>query len=303
MFFFANFEYLRQRETQSQIKVVPNALARQGIIPLAANAAPAPGCIVAAIPGHQNCGIGTPNEANFLRVKPYLDLFPLGPNQPGSVPAVKEIAGYESASFGDPQDQGNGTAQILINAESPGTEYFTVGRFDWNVSTKDSFFALQHATAERPSRLRQHGLLPCAGARRAGQLEAESVRRAKSVEPEHVLAEEYEHHRIRAAATTARSVQRLQPPELREPGPWMDAGRQYVGGDGHDRHAQRHGRPARWHRRDDEADPAWREADLLGPEFTCIAKRRSLNTTHRGTETPRYKANLNSSVPQCLGVS
>jgi len=27
------------------------------------------------------------NQANFLRVKPYLDLYPLGPNQPGNVPA------------------------------------------------------------------------------------------------------------------------------------------------------------------------------------------------------------------------
>ena len=141
MFFFANIEYLKQKETQSQIRVVPNSLAREGIIPLAAGTAPAPGCVVASLPGYQNCGRGTPNEANFLRVKPYLDLFPLGPNQPGNVPAAKEIAGYESASFGDPVDQGNGTAQILINAESPGTEYFTVGRFDWNVSSKDNLFA------------------------------------------------------------------------------------------------------------------------------------------------------------------
>ena len=86
-----------------------------------------PGCVVAAIPGHQNCGMGTPNEANFLRVKPYLDLFPLGPNQPGNVPAIGETAGYESASFGDPRDQGNGTAQILVNATSPGTGIFHGG--------------------------------------------------------------------------------------------------------------------------------------------------------------------------------
>jgi hypothetical protein len=141
MFFFANFEYLKQKETQSQVRVVPNGLAREGVIPLAAGAAPAPGCIAAAVPGHQSCGLGTPNEANFRRVKPYLDLFPLGPTQPGNVPAAKEIAGYESASFGDPIDQGNGTAQILINAESPGTEYYTVGRFDWNMSNSDSMFA------------------------------------------------------------------------------------------------------------------------------------------------------------------
>jgi hypothetical protein len=141
MFFFANFEYLRQKETQSIVRVVPNALARDGVIPLPANGIPAPGCVVATIAGHQNCGMGTPNQVNFLRVKPYLDLFPLGPNQPGSVPAAKEIAGYESASFGEPVDQGNGTAQILVNAESPGTEYFTVGRFDWNVSEKNSLFA------------------------------------------------------------------------------------------------------------------------------------------------------------------
>ena len=141
MFFFANFEYLKQKETQSQVRVVPNALARDGIVPLAAGAAPAPGCVVATTPGHQNCGIGTPNEANFRRAKPYLDLFPLGPNQPGNVPAAREITGYESATFGDPIDQGNGTAQILINAESPGTEYYTVGRFDWTISNQDSLFA------------------------------------------------------------------------------------------------------------------------------------------------------------------
>jgi hypothetical protein len=141
MFFFVNVEYLKQKETQSQIRVVPNALARDGVVPLPPNGVPAPGCLVAAIPGHQNCGMGTPNQANFLRVKPYLDLYPLGPDQPGNVPAAKEIAGYESASFGEPRDQGNGTAQILVNAESPGTEYFTVGRFDWNASDRDSLFA------------------------------------------------------------------------------------------------------------------------------------------------------------------
>ena len=100
-----------------------------------------PGCVVATIPGHQNCGMGTANQANFLRVKPYLDLFPLGPNQPGNVPAVGEVPGYESATFGDPLDQGNGTAQILVNATSPGSEYFTVGRFDWNISNEDNLFA------------------------------------------------------------------------------------------------------------------------------------------------------------------
>ena len=141
MFFFANIEYIRQNESQSQVRIVPNALARQGIIPLPANGVPAGGCLVAMIPGHQNCGMGTPNQANFLRVKPYLDLFPLGPNQPGNVPTIGTVPGYESANFGDPQDQGNGTAQILVNATSPGTEYFTVGRFDWNISERDNLFA------------------------------------------------------------------------------------------------------------------------------------------------------------------
>lgn len=141
MFFFANVEYLRQKESQSHIRVVPNALARDGIIPLPANGIPASGCVLATIAGHQNCGRETPNEANFLRVKPYLDLYPLGPNQPGNVPAAGEIPGYESANFGDPRDQGNGTAQILVNATSPGTEYFTVGRLDWIISDRDSLFA------------------------------------------------------------------------------------------------------------------------------------------------------------------
>jgi len=141
MFFFGNFEGIRQNETQTQSRVVPNALARQGIIPLAAGGALAAGCVLATIPGHQNCGIGTPNEPNFRRVKPYLDLYPLGPNSPGNVPAVGELPGYESASFSDPRDQGNGTAQLLVNATSPGTEYFTVGRVDWTASDKSSLFA------------------------------------------------------------------------------------------------------------------------------------------------------------------
>ena len=141
MFFFANFEYLRQKETLSNVRVVPNALAREGILPLPPNGIPAPGCVAATIAGHQNCGMGSPNQSNFLRVKPYLDLFPLGPNQPGNVPATGSVTGYESATFSEPQDRGNGTAQILVNAESPGTEYFGVGRFDWNVSNADSLFA------------------------------------------------------------------------------------------------------------------------------------------------------------------
>ena len=140
MFFFGNIEYIRQNESQSQIRIVPNALARQGIIPLPATGL-ATGCVLATIPGHQNCGVGSPNEANFLRVKPYLDLYPLGPNQPGHVPAIGQLPGYERAEFGDPQDQGNGTAQILVNATSPGTEYFTVGRLDWNMSQRNSVFA------------------------------------------------------------------------------------------------------------------------------------------------------------------
>jgi hypothetical protein len=141
MFFFGNIEYIRQNESQSQTRVVPNALARQGIIPLPPTGIPAGGCVVATIPGHQHCGMGTPNQANFLRVKPYLDLYPLGPNQPGNVPAIGTVSGYESANFGDPQDQGNGTAQILVSATSPGREYFTVGRFDWNISERDNLFA------------------------------------------------------------------------------------------------------------------------------------------------------------------
>ena len=51
MFFFANFEGIRQNESQSKIRVVPNALARQGIIPLVPAGALAAGCVVATIPG------------------------------------------------------------------------------------------------------------------------------------------------------------------------------------------------------------------------------------------------------------
>lgn len=141
MFFFANFESIRQNESHSRVRVVPNALARDGIIPLPASGRPAAGCVMATIAGHQNCGMNTPNQANFLKVKPYLDLYPLGPDQPGNVPSPGELPGYESADFGDPQDRGNGTAEVLVTAASPGTEYFTVGRVDWTVSDHETVFA------------------------------------------------------------------------------------------------------------------------------------------------------------------
>ena len=86
MFFFANFEYLKQNETQSLIRVVPNALAREGIIPLAAGAAPAPGCVVATIAGHQNCGMGTAEPGQL----------PASEAVPGSVPARSQPAGQRA---------------------------------------------------------------------------------------------------------------------------------------------------------------------------------------------------------------
>jgi hypothetical protein len=141
MFFFVNFEGIRQDETQTLVRVVPNALARDGIIPLPANGNPVPGCIRATIAGHQNCGMGSPNQANFLRMKPYLDLYPLGPDQPGNVPTVGSIKGYERANYGEPRDLGNGTAQMLVSAASPGTENYVVGRFDWTVSDRDTLFS------------------------------------------------------------------------------------------------------------------------------------------------------------------
>ncbi len=98
LFFFANFESLRQRESQSNIRVVPNALARSGIIPLPASGIPAAGCIVAAIPrrGLHRGGNSGPSELRPWESEcgqlPSCEALP-GPLPARSEPARKRACG------------------------------------------------------------------------------------------------------------------------------------------------------------------------------------------------------------------
>ncbi len=168
MFFFANYEGIRQQEIQDQIKIVPDALARVGVVPLTITngvVQPAsPGCTTAAAPAGvnvalgpstalQNCGEGSANAATFAKMKPYLDLYPLGPNNGGTIANASAISGYESAAYTDPTgvlssaaascapNCATGTAKMTVSGKSPGQEYFAVGRYDWNMSEKDNLFA------------------------------------------------------------------------------------------------------------------------------------------------------------------
>src|SRR6185295_3334882 len=65
MFFFVNYEGVRQNLTDSNVMVVPNALAHQGIIPTTStlcSATPPPG-MASLPPGMLNCGPGSNNAA------------------------------------------------------------------------------------------------------------------------------------------------------------------------------------------------------------------------------------------------
>ena len=103
VFFFANYEGMRQRETSSAVTTVPDADARRGLLPDRAN------------PGQfRNVGVSP-------LIAPYLNntaLWPL-PNE---------------NLFGD------GTGRAIVNLSVPNNENFYMGRMDFRVSDNDTFY-------------------------------------------------------------------------------------------------------------------------------------------------------------------
>jgi Carboxypeptidase regulatory-like domain len=126
MFFFLNYEGVRQDLGVSSITTVPDLNAiTSGVIPLPATGVPTKNC-VAISTVLENCGPGSPNASTFTNVmQPYLLQYPL--------PA----AGAELLSSGHP----TGTAQVIQAASEPGTENYAMGRFDWTLRSADSVFA------------------------------------------------------------------------------------------------------------------------------------------------------------------
>jgi hypothetical protein len=75
-FFFVNYEGILEVTGQTNLKVVPDANALQGLIPT--SAAPAGSCSgVGTIGGivYSNCGLGSANASKFAIIQPYLNLY------------------------------------------------------------------------------------------------------------------------------------------------------------------------------------------------------------------------------------
>src|ERR1700691_4275150 len=110
MFFFVNYEGIRQVTGETNLRVVPDANALQGYIPAAG--APAACNGPGAPAGDVNCGAGSTNNtvqasgANagvnpFSRIQPFLSLYTPFTNLPGAI------------------NLGNGTEKVAVNANSP----------------------------------------------------------------------------------------------------------------------------------------------------------------------------------------
>jgi Carboxypeptidase regulatory-like domain len=119
MFFFSNYEGIRQVLDTTNQRIVPDALALQGILPTPSTGVPS--ACIAKTGTTMNCGPGSPNAATFAKMLPYLNLYQ------NNFPIVK--------------DNGNGTANVNVVGDSPANEDYVVGRFDWNISQNNTFFA------------------------------------------------------------------------------------------------------------------------------------------------------------------
>lgn len=123
MFYFVNYEGIRQDTGTTNSRVVPDANAMLGILPT--SAAPA-AAICPVIPGttNSNCGPGSPNAANFAAIKPFLNLW----------------TPFTNLTLGPSGNLGNGTQQVNVSANSPANENYVMGRYDWTISNNDSLF-------------------------------------------------------------------------------------------------------------------------------------------------------------------
>jgi len=124
MFFFINYEGIQQSTGVTKIATVPDAAARSGFVP---NLAGVETCV------NKNTIAFSP--ANFAAcaatipatIQPYLNFY-----NGFAVPTNESLT---------PAGLPSGTGTISQVASSPGTENYGVGRYDWNMSSKDSVFA------------------------------------------------------------------------------------------------------------------------------------------------------------------
>ena len=117
MFFFVNYEGIRNSIGQTQVLTVPDVNAHKGLLPVACGGVGQPTCDPAT--GLAKIGVSP-------AIAPYLALFPT--NLP-----MREILTKAGAN--------TGTANITEIGQKPGSENYVVARYDWTLSTSDSIFA------------------------------------------------------------------------------------------------------------------------------------------------------------------
>jgi Carboxypeptidase regulatory-like domain len=140
MFFFANYEGIRQNAGLNYTFIIPDAPAHSGYVPIPANASPAnPNgytCVNSpSNPATAYVSSGANNAACLATVDPriraLMSNFPLPTQSPvTSFNAIANSAGFL-----------NGLGNANETVASPGSENYFLGRYDWTISSKDSLFA------------------------------------------------------------------------------------------------------------------------------------------------------------------
>jgi outer membrane receptor protein involved in Fe transport len=127
MFFFVNYEGIRQTTGITKIGVVPDAAAHSGFVP---NNAGVETCVnknTVAYNGGSPAALAACAATIPATIQPYIDFYN---NYPLPTNELLNQSGLPS-----------GTGSITRVANSPGTENYAMARYDWVISSKDSVFA------------------------------------------------------------------------------------------------------------------------------------------------------------------
>src|SRR5262245_31043122 len=132
LFFFGNYEGLRQSQGQTGRQFVPSASVHLGLLPCAALNSTV-GC-TASTPD-RNLGVPNPNDPNpdKARVARILTLYPL----PNASPAPGAPSGSELV---DAQGRRTGVGLFTSVGDEIINEDYVLGRMDYTISQKDSLF-------------------------------------------------------------------------------------------------------------------------------------------------------------------
>jgi outer membrane receptor protein involved in Fe transport len=127
MFFFLNYEGIRQTTGTTKVAVVPDAAAHSGFVP---NNAGVETCVnknTIAYSGGSPAALAACAATIPVTIQPYINFYN---NYPLPTNELLNQKGLPS-----------GTGSITQVANSPGMENYAMSRYDWDISSKDSVFA------------------------------------------------------------------------------------------------------------------------------------------------------------------